>query len=105
MTRLEEAAYMQWLLDNEFESPKPLLGKPGYWGAIRRLLFHYSIQGGRIGDKLGIEIRYCYTADRAAVQRAFDAWDGSTEPEGWQRHPGSGRRRQNANPELEYIDP
>jgi hypothetical protein len=36
--------------------------------------------------------RWCYsTYDHA--KNALDAWDGTGEPQGWHRHPSSGRRR------------
>lgn len=36
---------------------------------------------------------------------AFARWDGApgTEPEGWYRHPASGRRRPGGDPAKEYV--
>lgn len=43
-----------------------------------------------------------YSSVDAAVVAAFD-WDGQGEPEGWYRHPLSGRRRPNGDPALEFT--
>ena len=39
------------------------------------------------------------------AQEALAAWDGApgTEPQGWHRHPTSGRRRTDGKPELEHV--
>jgi len=68
------------------------------------LMFHYSIQGGRIGDMTSIEIRYCYTDNLAEVSEAFEAWDGTGDPQWWQIDKMTGRRRWGGNPELEYHE-
>lgn len=39
----------------------------------------------------GYEERWCYHEASDALH-AFEAWDGEGEPEGWHRHPNSGRR-------------
>lgn len=37
---------------------------------------------------------WCYTGDRlVAAKQAFDDWDGKGEPQGWNKHPTSGRWR------------
>ncbi|MEX3929785.1 hypothetical protein AB4Y36_38240 [Paraburkholderia sp. BR10936] len=46
---------------------------------------------------------YLHACDAAA--KALDAWDGQHEPEGWFRHPPSGRRRRNGDPAQEYYQP
>jgi len=43
-------------------------------------------------DYFGYGDRWCYHSMSAAV-KALDAWNGEGEPEGWHRHPDSGRRR------------
>lgn len=50
------------------------------------------------------EDRWCY-ADRAKAEAAMAAWDPLTqpEPEGWHRHPNSGRRRPEGDASKEYI--
>lgn len=54
----------------------------------------------------GYADRWCY-ADPLKAIVAFATWNGEdgTEPEGWHRHPGSGRRRPDGDPEREYVDP
>jgi hypothetical protein len=37
--------------------------------------------------------------------RAALGWDGNGEPEGWYRHPQSGRRRPGGDPEKEFVRP
>lgn len=42
---------------------------------------------------------WCYQAHQAdAAWRAALGWDGEGEPEGWYRHPQSGRRRPGGDP-------
>ena len=76
--------------------------------AIMPLLYTHAIIIGSIGDQLGYADRWCY-GGRAAAIAALEAWDGQGEPEGWHRHPGTGRRREyDAETSLllgEYINP
>lgn len=48
--------------------------------------------------------RWCYDTPRAAV-RAAEAWDGAegTEPQGWHRHPSTGRRRPGGDAAQEHV--
>jgi hypothetical protein len=75
----------------------------GNWGAIMPLMYHSAIIEGTVG---GIEVgyidRWCFTNE--GVDDAFDAWDGTAEPVGWHRHPGTGRRRPDGDASREYID-
>jgi hypothetical protein len=67
------------------------------YAAITRKMFTHAIVCGKIGDWWGIGDCWCYSTYEAA-RRALQAWDGEGEPEGWIRHPGSGRRvSQSAN--------
>jgi hypothetical protein len=43
--------------------------------------------------------------DAVAALAAMHAWDGQGEPEGWHRHPTSGRRRPEGDPAREYVLP
>jgi hypothetical protein len=43
-------------------------------------------------DAWGYNDRWCYHSHLAAAQ-ALEGWDGDGEPEGWHRHPKTGRRR------------
>lgn len=53
-------------------------------------------------DRHGYGDRWCYKSIEDA-KAALDAWDGKdgTEPEGWHRHPSTGRRRENGE---EYVN-
>lgn len=53
-------------------------------------------------DKWSLE-RWCYH-DHDAAWRAVLGWNGKGDPEGWYRHPLSGRRRHDSDPEREYIN-
>lgn len=64
------------------------------------LLFHWTLHVDI--DPTSYRDRYCYQT-QALAQAAFDAWSGEGEPQGWHRHPHSGRRRPEGKPELEYI--
>jgi hypothetical protein len=33
----------------------------------------------------------------------MEAWDGDGEPDGWSRHPPTGRRRPGGDPDKEYV--
>lgn len=48
--------------------------------------------------------RWCY-ANIEQARAALEAWDGAndTEPQGWHRHPDTGRRRPNGDASREYI--
>ena len=45
---------------------------------------------------------WCYEDEPKALQ-ALEAWDGKGEPEGWNRHPRTGRYRHLGNPEDEWV--
>lgn len=53
-------------------------------------------------DALWYDDEWCYEHYGQAVAAAL-AWDGEGEPEGWMRHPDSGRRRPNGDPAAEYV--
>lgn len=55
-------------------------------------------------DNTGYNDRWCY-ADVASAKAALDAWSGNigTEPDGWKRHPRTGRRRTDGDPAREYY--
>ena len=45
-----------------------------------------------------------YESDLGAILAATE-WDGDGEPMGWHRHPSTGRRRPEGDPEMEYVNP
>ena len=44
-----------------------------------------------------------YYSSITAALNAWAAWDGEGEPDGWYRHPPTGRRRPGGDPTAEYI--
>lgn len=47
---------------------------------------------------------WIYDVEQAdAGWRAAIGWDGEGEPEGWYRHPQSGRRRPDGDPAKEFV--
>jgi len=59
-----------------------------------------------IGDpgSLWYDDGWCYQADRTdAAWTAALGWDGEGEPEGWYRHPDTGRRRPGGDPAKEHV--
>jgi hypothetical protein len=84
------------------------------YGLVRRLhdgrdvavvpfLFTWAVIVGRdIAGSSFYDDRWCYRSSEAAI-RAATLWDGTGEPEGWHRHPFSGRRRENGDPATEVV--
>lgn len=100
MTLLEELSFMQWLKDQSYRDPRPIGN--GLYAAINPLIFTHAIIIGKIGDRCGIDDRWCYESYEKALA-ALTAWDGIGEPQGWHRHPASGRRRPWGNQVEEYT--
>lgn len=69
---------------------------------IARIGFNYAILAD-ITD-CGYGDRWCF-ATYALARAALDAWDGldETEPQGWHRHPDTGRRRPDGDASREYV--
>lgn len=99
------AAQILWLdrlaTANSYLNPKPLLARAGCYACIVRFAFTHAIITGRFGDDDSYDDRWCYH-DYATAKAALDAWDGEGEPNGWHRHPATGRRRDG---EREWINP
>lgn len=70
--------------------------------AIIPFIFTWGVVVGT--THLSYDDRWCYHHLPTAVAAAH-VWDGTGEPDGWHRHPTSGRRRPNGDPEQEYINP
>lgn len=64
----------------------------GQWAGLSRLMFTTAIVVANDGDVTGTADRWCYHTE-ASAKAALDAWNGEGEPDGWHRHPMSGRRR------------
>lgn len=56
---------------------------------IARMVYTCAILYGF--EELGHRDRWCYET-AADARRALEEWDGQGEPEGWHRHPPTGRR-------------
>lgn len=56
---------------------------------VQRMLFTWAILAELTDDYYGD--RWCYKTKEAAIRALLD-WDGEGEPQGWHRHPDSGRR-------------
>jgi hypothetical protein len=78
--------------------------RPGWYKALHPLLFHHMMIIGRIDDVVGYEDRWCFQDFKCGLE-AFNAWDGAegTEPEGWHKHPHSGRTRKKM-PDGTWLD-
>ena len=77
----------------------------GTYIAVRPFIFTSAIVRGVIGDYDEISDRWCYHSTIEAVLAAQN-WlsDRSLpEPEGWHRHPMTGRRRPDGDPSQEYV--
>jgi hypothetical protein len=70
-----------------------------YIGTLR-LLFHWTMHIDI--DFVGYADRYCFATYELA-KKAFDEWTGESDPEGWHRHPMTGRRRDLATG-REWVD-
>jgi hypothetical protein len=87
---LPAAAFLTTLIrDNGYLAPKLL--PEGRYACLARFLHTTAIITGRVGDLVSMDDRWCYH-DESAARRALLAWDGTGEPTGWHRHPGTGRR-------------
>lgn len=101
----EDVAFFEWLAGPEGGNCRMAgdLGG-GRYCAIKPLLFHWTLIIGEIGDKEGFEDRFCY-ADRASAATGLIEWSSREwkgEPEGWHRHPATGRRRPGGDKAREY---
>lgn len=75
----------------------------GVW--VVPLMFTAAIITGPVGA-LGYDDRWCYVDPLAALRAARrwgGPWGGVAEPDGWHRHPNTGRRREGGDPKRETI--
>lgn len=77
----------------------------GRWAGIFQFMFTGAIIIGQIGDENCYDDRWCYhNTDKARIHLMEWIEQGcSGEPQGWHRHPLSGRRRPDGDAEQEYI--
>jgi hypothetical protein len=95
VNRLEEGALAQRLLAN---GGGELCVYPLLFGAAR------LTYGRDPNCEIGYDDCWDYS-DRVAAISAMQRWDGQGEPEGWMRHPATGRRRPHGDPSEEYVLP
>lgn len=78
----------------------------GRFKAVIPFMYTHAIIWGYMADaKESYEDRWCYRHQALAVAAA-DVWAGPPdEPDGWHRHPRSGRRRPDGDPTQEYVAP
>lgn len=77
----------------------------GMWHGFKRLIFHWTIVTGEIGDRESMSDRWCYETEDGVVA-GFTEWAArgfKGEPEGWHRNPTTGRRRPKGDASKEYI--
>jgi len=91
--------YLGFLNDNGYFFVRDL--GDGRWAGLSDFMFTCAIIVGKIGDRSGYDDRWCYE-NRNAAALALVQWDGTGEPEGWHRHPASGRRRRDGM--EEYVN-
>lgn len=95
---MTEAEFFTFLHENGLRDLRRLNGNR--WAGTLRFMFTHAIIVGRIGNTTGHDDRWCYSL-MVDARAALAAWDGEGEPEGWHRHPGSGRRRSVTGDEVD----
>jgi hypothetical protein len=96
------ARFLTWLVqDCGYQAPRIL--NDGRYACIMPLMFTHAIIVGRVGDFSGYSDRWCYSTKNKAL-KALEDWNGVGEPEGWHRHPMTGRRKDPETGEV-WINP
>jgi hypothetical protein len=67
---------------------------------IAKFIFTFAILSDL--TEWGYGDRWCYESVWDAME-ALAAWDGEGEPQGWHRHPDTGRRREGGDPAKEEV--
>lgn len=94
--------YYRYMAELGFDEIRRLPG--GDWVGLYRYAFTVAIVKGVEMDTTTLYDRWCYRT-RLEASAALAAWDGMTgEPDGWLRHPASGRCRYDADPERQVLD-
>lgn len=91
----------EWMIANGYLAAKET--RDGRWAAVAPMLFTHRIIIGPKGSPF-VDDAWCYH-DAPSALTAFHEWDPDTEPEpqGWHRHPRTGRRRVHGDPATEYV--
>jgi hypothetical protein len=100
MSTTIKMTFLDYLVkENGYLDPKDL--GDGRYACVAPFIFTHAIIVGRMGNVASYDDRWCYANYRLA-KAALDTWDGVGEPEGWHRHPASGRRRDEEG--IEYVN-
>lgn len=78
----------------------------GRWYGLSRMIFTVALLAGHVDDRSGYYDRWCYD-DVTMAALHYGMWTAHKfegEPEGWIRHPGTGRRRPNGRKDLEFVE-
>lgn len=98
------AEFLSWLETEGYTLSREMPG--GLWCASRRLMFHFTMHIGEIGDRESYVDRYCYL-DRTRAEAAILEWEArgfEGEPTGWRKHPASDRcRNDDGDPASETV--
>lgn len=103
---LERGVWYRW--QQESTHAPALISRldPDRYIAVVPFLFTYGVVWGWIrGQGYSYEDRWCYHGLGTAIAAAT-VWaltEGQGEPDGWHRHPTSGRRRPDGDPAREHI--
>lgn len=73
----------------------------GRWVWIFRMVYTYRLAVSGAGNWETVDDAWCYETREQACMAAL-AWDGTGEPAGWIKHPGSGRWRPNGDASREF---
>jgi hypothetical protein len=87
---MSDKSFIEFLKENKYRDIRFI--NDFEWVAITPFLFTHAIVKGKINDFWGYDDRWCYHSYNSAKE-ALDKWSFDGEPEGWHRHPASGRRR------------
>lgn len=81
---------LEVLTANGYLNPKWL--PDGRWAAVMKFMYTSAIIVGVECDmEFGYSDRWCYHT-LSDARKSLEEWDGEGEPQGWHRHPSTGRR-------------
>jgi len=74
----------------------------GVWAFVCKMLWNHRVV---LGTTEAVLDAWCYE-DLPSALNALQAWDPActSEPEGWKKHPSSGRYREGGDPRLETLN-
>lgn len=101
----QDTSVWVWWKDGD-DDTKPLLVRrldDRRYVGIMPLIYTHAVIWGYVTDAWGYEDRWCYHDAKSAIAAA-SRWGGTGEPEGWHRHPATGRRRPDGDPNKEYVN-